>query len=112
MKYEEAERRLKKLSYDSKLLLTRGSTAYVSPRDTEAIDTILADVETWRATCSDAASTLIVVGAQRDMYQDVLRKVRKLATSDDVPVAVLAEIINLVSNLNFSDAAQPQKEPS
>lgn len=108
MKYEEAERRLKKMSDDSKL----GLTAYVGSRDAEAIDTILADVATWRATCGDAASTLIVVAAQRDAYLNALVKIKKLANSDDVPVAVLAEIVSLISHLNFSDAAEPQKEPS
>lgn len=108
MKYEEAERRLKKLSEDSKL----GLTAHVGSRDAEAIDTILADVATWRSTCSDAASTLIIVAAQRDSYRNALVKIKKLANGDDVPIALLTEIIDIVSNLNFNDAAQPQKDPS
>lgn len=108
MKYEEAEKRLKKIAADSRACIP----VYIGSRDAEAIETILADVETWRATCGDAASTLIVVSAQREAFRDVLKKIKKLATSGDVPIAVLTEIINLVTRLNLSDAAEPQKDPS
>ena len=108
MNLDEIKRRLRKIVEDAGSL----RAVYVSTRDAEAIEAALREIDATGKALADAASTLIIVAARRDVYRDMLRKIKAIVSSAQDPSALI-DILNLVNSLdNLGDAAQPQKEPS